>query len=106
MDYELRCEGFPLDDELKETLLLRGRRIVLEAGEGLPVRMLVRQVDGRVQGRIEVSLPGRIVSAVVWRSDPVVALEAAISAVMDALAAQRSRLRNGWSTSAEVSTLQ
>jgi len=85
MDYDLRCEGFPHDEDLEERLLLRGRRAILSAGSRRPVRMTVKQVDGRVQGRVEIVLADRRVSAVVWRRDPEDALGAATDAVMDAI---------------------
>ncbi len=85
MDFDLRVEGFSLDEKMREELMLRCRRVVLGVGSGLPVRAAIRQVEGRVQGRIEVQLPGRRVSAVVWRSDPIEAMEGAVSAVIDAV---------------------
>ncbi len=85
MDYDLRIEGFSMDEDLEEQLLLRCRRVVLGVGSRHPVRVSIRQVDGRVQGRVDVVLPGRRVSAVVWRSDPVTALEGVVNAVIDAV---------------------
>ncbi len=85
MDYDLRIEGFSMDEDLEEQLLLRCRRVVLSVGSRHPVRVNIRQVDGRVQGRVDVVLPGRRVSAVVWRSDPVKALEGVANAVIDAV---------------------
>lgn len=106
MKYDLRCEGFPVDEEMRELLLLRGRRIVLGVGPGHPVQMTIRQVDGRVQGRVDVTLPGRRVSAVVWRSDPVTAMEAAAEAVLDALAEASLLPKCACCSGAEVSSLQ
>jgi hypothetical protein len=106
MDYDLRCEGFPVDEEMRELLLLRGRRIVLGVGPGNPVQMTVRQVEGRVQGRIDITLPGRRVSAVVWRSDPVSAMEAASDAIIDALADAALLPKCSCGAAAEVSNLQ
>ena len=85
MDYDLRIEGFSMDEDLEEQLLLRCRRVVLGVGSRHPVRVNIRQVDGRVQGRVDVVLPGRMVSAVVWRSDPIKALEGVVNAVIDAV---------------------
>ena len=109
MDYDLRIEGFCLDEEMKEELLLRCRRIVLGVGAGHPVRAAIRQLEGRVQGRIEVALPGRRVSAVVWRSDPVEAMEGAANAVIDALgdSVQEVECLSDWAEQeVAVSTLQ
>jgi hypothetical protein len=89
MNYELRCEGFPTDDDLEEKLLLSGRKFLLAIGPDRPVRLSVKQIDGLVQGRVEVCLPGRRVSAVVRRRDPVAALEAALATVREALFAER-----------------
>lgn len=85
MDYDLRIEGFSMDEDLEEQLLLQCRRVVLGVGSGHSVRVSIRQVEGRVQGRVDVVLPGRRVSAVVWRSDPVEALEGVVNAVIDAV---------------------
>ena len=85
MDYDLRIEGFSMDEDLEEQLLLRCRRVVLGVGSRHPVRVNIRQVEGRVQGRVDVVLPGRRVSAVVWRSDPVNALEGVVNAVIEAV---------------------
>jgi hypothetical protein len=106
MNYDLRCEGFPVDEEMRELLLLRGRRIVLGVGCDRPVQMTVRQVEGRVQGRVDVTLPGRRVSAVVWRSDPLTAMEAAADAVLDALSEARLLPECDCCTGVEVSSLQ
>jgi hypothetical protein len=106
MDYDLRCEGFPVDEEMRERLLLRGRRIVLGVGPGRPVRMVVKQVEGRVQGRIDVTLPGRRVSAVVWRADPLSAMEAATDAIIGALDEASLLGRCDCGCEAEVSNLQ
>lgn len=85
MNFDLLIQGFSIDEEMREELMLRCRRIVLGVGSGVPVRATIRQVEGRVQGRIEVRLPGRRVSAVVWRTDPMDAMEGAVDAVMDAV---------------------
>ncbi|MFO8072994.1 MAG: hypothetical protein R6V85_14060 [Polyangia bacterium] len=85
MDYRLTCEGFPPDDELREQLLLRGRSVVLHTGGHSPVRLSVKQVEGRVQGRVEVILPDRRLSAVVWRAEPLAAIEDAAAALLDVL---------------------
>jgi len=106
MNYDLRCEGFPVDEEMRELLLLRGRRIVLGVGSGHPVQMTVRQVDGRIQGRIDVTLPGRRVTAVVWRSDPVTAMEAAADAVLEALSESCLATKCDCCSATEVSSLQ
>jgi len=78
MDYELRFEGFPVDDELRERLLLDGRRFVLEVAAAHPVRMAVRQIDGFVQGRVEIRLPARRVEVLVRRRSAELALGAAM----------------------------
>jgi len=106
MNYDLRCEGFPVDEEMKELLLLRGRRIVLGVGAGHPVRMTVRQVEGRIQGRVDVTLPGRRVTAVVWRSDPIKAMEAAADAVLDAISESQLTAKCDCCSATEVSSLQ
>jgi hypothetical protein len=85
MNYDLKCEGFPLDEELNDRLLLCGREFVLEVGEENPVRMSIRQIDGLVQGRVEIELPQRRLSAFVRRTDPVSAMQAAIEAIRQAL---------------------
>lgn len=85
MNFDLLVQGFAIDEEMREELMLKCRRIVLGVGSGVPVRATIRQVEGRVQGRIEVRLPGRRVSAVVWRTDPLDAMEGAVDAVMDAV---------------------
>lgn len=85
MNYELKCEGFATDDELREQLLLCGRKLVLELGDECPIEMLVKQIDGTVQGRVDLLLPNRRMSASVRRDDPVLALNAAIEALGKAL---------------------
>ncbi len=85
MNYELRCEGFPMDEELHEELLLSGRKFVIEIGADHHVKMTVKQIDGLVQSRVEVTLPKRRISALVRRKDPVLAIAAAIDALRDAL---------------------
>ena len=106
MDYDLNYEGFPVDDELEERLLLAGRRVVLEVGPQNPIRMTVRQLDGRVQGRVELVLPGRRITAVVWRSDPVAALSAAVTAVLSAIEDEAPVRAGTWSLEESVNTLQ
>ena len=109
MDYDLKCEGFPVDHDLEERLLLTGRRLVVEVGPSHPVRLTVRQVDGRVQGRAELVLPGRRLTAVVWRSEPVAALSAAVSAVLAVLeegADDPAPRAGAWALEEAVSTLQ
>ena len=108
MNYDLRVEGFSMDEDLKEELLLRCRKVVLGVEPGCPVAVSIRQVEGRVQGRIEITLPGRKVSAVVWRSDPLSAMDSAAQAVMDAVGAEAegmSFVGSGFSEAA-FSTLQ
>ena len=85
MNYDLRTEGFSLDEDLREELLLRCRKVVLGVEPGCAVEVTIRQVEGRVQARIEISMPGRRVSAVVWRSDPLDAMDSAAGAVLDAV---------------------
>lgn len=94
MNYELRCEGFPIDEELKHRLLLCGRDFVLEVGASYPVRMAVTQIDGLVQSRVDLTLPSRRLSALVRRKDPVRAMEAAITAIRQALAAEDAYVSN------------
>lgn len=106
MNYQLRCEGFPVDEELREALLLRGRRIILGVGPGYPVEMTVRQIEGRIQGRIDIALPGRRVTAVVWRTDPVIAMEAAVEAILDALSEAHLLPQCRCQAEAELSNLQ
>ena len=85
MNYELKCEGFPLDEELRHRLLMCGREFVLEVGHACPVRMAVKQIDGLVQSRIDLTLPSRRLSALVRRKDPILAMEAAIAAIRQAI---------------------
>ncbi|HUT76609.1 MAG TPA: hypothetical protein VM285_02925, partial [Polyangia bacterium] len=59
MDYDLKCEGFLADEELEERLLLGGRRLVIAAGPRHPVRMILRQIEGRIHARVEVFLSCR-----------------------------------------------
>jgi hypothetical protein len=92
MNYELKCEGFPIDEDLKHRLLLCGREFVLEIGKNYPVRMAVRQIDGFVQSRVDLTLPSRRLSALVRRKDPVVAMKAAITAIRQALESDDSYL--------------
>jgi hypothetical protein len=108
MNFDLRVEGFAIDDEMREQLMLRCRRVVLGVGPEVPVKATVRQIDGRVQGRVEVKLPGRRVSAVVWRADPIEAMEGAVSAVVDAVDLGREvAVFSGWpEPMIEVSSLQ
>ncbi len=85
MDYELQCEGFSLDEEFNDRLLLCGRKFVLEMGESHPVRIGVKLIDGLVQARVEILLPTRRVSAIVRRKDPVQAMQCAVDALRDAV---------------------
>lgn len=91
MNYELQCEGFPLDDELEDRLLLCGRQLVLDVGGNHAVRMAVKQVDGLVQGRVELALPRRRLSVIVRRQDPIAAMQAAIGALRETLESEGCR---------------
>ncbi|MCP4675610.1 MAG: hypothetical protein GY854_08930 [Deltaproteobacteria bacterium] len=95
MNYELRCEGFPMDEELHDRLLLCGRKFVLEIGASHRVRMVVKQIDGLVQSRVELALPSRKISALVRRKDPIAAMKAAINALRDALDSEFSYAATG-----------
>ncbi len=85
MNYKLHCEGFPLDEDLRDKLLLCGRKLVLKMGIKGPVQMSIKQINGLVQSRVELELPSRRVSALVRRKDPEVAMQAAIDALHQAL---------------------
>ncbi|MCP4603935.1 MAG: hypothetical protein GY847_26005 [Proteobacteria bacterium] len=95
MNYKLQCEGFPIDHDLYDRLLLCGRKFVLEIGANHHVRMNVKQIDGLVQSRVEVTLPTRKVSSLVRRKDPISAMEAAINALREALDAEFSYAATG-----------
>ena len=84
MGFELKCEGFCLDDALRDRLLVAGRRGVVAAGWDRPLVATVRLIEGRMQARLELFLPGRRVFAIVWRDDPVEAMERAVDALVAA----------------------
>ena len=108
MGLELRCEGFCLDDTLEERLLIACRRVVLAAGWDCPLSASIRFVEGRMQARLELLVPGRRVFAIVWRDDPVEAMagacEALVSVLGEAPAAPGDRIAPA--PCAEVSSLQ
>ncbi len=85
MDYKLQCEGFPLDEDLRDRLLLCGRKLILKIDAKGPVQMSIKQIDGLVQSRIELVLPSRKISALVRRKDPEVAMQAAVDALHQAI---------------------
>jgi len=109
MGLELRCEGFCLDDDLEERLMIACRRVVLASGWDCPLAASIRLVEGRMQARLELFVPGRRIFSIVWRDDPEEAMEGAVDALVavvgdlpiDAGARQRES-RPSW----EVSTLQ
>lgn len=106
MDYDLKCEGFLADDELEERLLLDGRRLVIAAGPCRPVRMILRQIEGRIQARVEVLLSSRRLTAVVWRFDPESALAAAVDVLLEALDTLPGGASPAWRETGSFSTLQ
>jgi len=85
MGLELRCEGFCLDDTLEERLLIACRRVVLAAGWDCPLSASIRFVEGRMQARLELLVPGRRIFAIVWRDDPVEAMEGATEALVSVI---------------------
>ena len=85
MDFQLHCEGFPTDEELKERLLMCGRKFLMENASRHSVKITIKQIDGFVQSRVDLNLQTRKLSAFVRRKDPVQAMEAAISAMEEAL---------------------
>ena len=84
MGFELKCEGFCLDDSLKDRLLIAGRRAVVAAGWDRPLKATIRLIEGRMQARLELFLPGRRIYSIVWRDDPVEAMERAADALISA----------------------
>lgn len=85
MNYQLRFEGFGLDEELREKLMQCVRDFVLRIGPDHLLEVAVKQVDGLVQSRVEIALASRTLSALVRRKDPVAATEAAIQALAEVL---------------------
>ncbi len=85
MNYRLKCEGFPHDEDLKERLLLCSRQLILQIGPDCPLRMRIKQVDGTVLSRVDIVLPTRKISALVRRKDPVQSIKAAIAVLRDML---------------------
>ncbi len=106
MDYDLKCEGFLADEDLEERLLLGGRRLVIAAGPRHSVRMSLRQVDGRIQARVEVLHSERRLTAVVWRFDPETALEAAVDVLLETLDSLPPAIPPVFEETDSVSTLQ
>lgn len=86
MGFELKCEGFCLDDALRDRLLIAGRRALVAAGWDRPLAATIRQIEGRMQARLELVLPGRRIFSIVWRDDPVEAMERAADALISAAA--------------------
>ncbi len=84
MEFDLRCEGFCADDALRDRLLVAGRRAVAAAGWDRPLNAAIRLIDGRMQARLELKLPGRRIFSIVWRDDPVEAMEKAVDALVSA----------------------
>jgi hypothetical protein len=102
MEFELRCEGFWLDDALRDRLLMVGRRAMVASGWDRPLSALIRHIEGRMQVRLELQLPGRRIFTVVWRDDPVEAMEKAVDALVCAAfggpeGPASERLRSGFS---------
>jgi hypothetical protein len=89
MGVELRCEGFCLDEELEERLLIACRRIVLASGWDRRFAATIRLVEGRMQARLELFVPGRRIFSIVWRDDPVEAMEGAVEALAAVVADPR-----------------
>jgi hypothetical protein len=88
MDFQLYCEGFPTDEDLKERLLMCGRKFLMANASRYFVRITIKQIDGFVQSRVDINLESRKLSAFVRRKDPVKAMEAAILAMEEALESQ------------------
>jgi hypothetical protein len=85
MNYKLECEGIPLNEELRDSLLLCGRELVVRTDKNHFVKITVKQIDAMVQARVEISLQGRKISALVRRRDPIEATQAAVKALCKAL---------------------
>ena len=109
MGLELRCEGFCLDESLEERILIACRRVVLAAGWDCPLAASIRLVEGRMQARLELFVPGRRIFSIVWRDDPEEALEGAVDALVAVVGDlpgsgedRQRQPRPSW----EVSTLQ
>jgi hypothetical protein len=82
MGLELRCEGFCPDEILEERLLFACRRAALAAGWDSPIAASIRLIEGRMQARLELFVPGRRIFSIVWRDDPVEAMEGAVEALV------------------------
>jgi len=109
MGVELRCEGFCLDDELEERLLTACRQIALATGLDRRFAATLRLVEGRMQARLELFVPGRRIFSIVWRDDPVEAMEGAVEALAAVVDDPREGAGDQWPaarSSFEVSTLQ
>ncbi len=83
MGCQLQCEGFRLNDEVRDELMFRVREFAGRVGKSYPVQVAVKQVDGLVQSRVELALSQRKVSAVVLRKDPLLATQIAIDALAE-----------------------
>ena len=83
MGCQLQFEGFRLNDEVRDELMLRVREFAGRLGKNYPVQVAVKQVDGMVQSRVELALSQRTVSAVVLRKDPLHATQIAIDALAE-----------------------
>jgi hypothetical protein len=110
MEFELKCEGFCLEDALKDRLLIAGRRAVVAAGWDHPLIATIRLIEGRMQARLELFLPGRRIYSIVWRDDPVEAMERAVDALISAAVGGAEVAAAGRihapSSVVEISTLQ
>jgi len=82
MEFDLKCEGFCPDDALKDRLLIAGRRAVAAAGWNRPLTASLLLIDGRIQARLELLLPGRRIFSIVWRDDPIEAMEKAVDGIV------------------------
>lgn len=88
MAYELKYEGISPDEALEDKLLLQCRRVVVDMEPESVVKFIIRQIDGKIQARVEVVYAGKRLSVVVWRNDPEAALGAAVDATMEAAASR------------------
>jgi len=82
MGLELRCEGFCLDENLEERLLIACRRVILASGWDCPLAASIRLIEGRMQARLELFVPGRRIFSIVWRDDPEEAMDGAADALV------------------------
>jgi hypothetical protein len=85
MSYKLNYDGLLPDEKLEERLLFQCRKLVVATGHKGNIVFYLRQIEGKVQSRVEISFAGRRLSVIVWRSTPLESLEAAIDAAVDAI---------------------